>query len=51
MNSDIETVLSLISVNVNVNSRVKDSQAKTALHIAAEVGCEMIIRNLVLLFY
>ena len=46
-NSDIETVLSLISVNVNINSRVKDSQSKTGLHLAAEAGSEMIIRNLV----
>ena len=47
-NSDIETVLSLISVNVNINSRVKDNQAKTALHLAAEAGSEMILRNLLL---
>jgi rabankyrin-5 len=46
-NSDIETVLSLISVNVNINSRVKDNQSKTGLHLAAEAGSEMIIRNLV----
>ena len=47
LNADIETVLSLLSVNVNVNSRVQDSIGKTGLHIAAEIGSEMIIRNLV----
>jgi ankyrin repeat protein len=47
LNSDIETVLSLLSVNVNVNSRVQDVTGKTALHIAAETGSEMIVRNLV----
>jgi rabankyrin-5 len=48
LKSDIETVLSLLAVNVNINSRVKDSQTKTALHLACEVGSEMIIRNLLL---
>ena len=46
--SDIETVLLLLSVKVNVNSRVQDSQSKTALHIAVETGSEMIVRNLVI---
>lgn len=48
LGADIETVLSLLSVNVNVNSRVQDSQARTALHLAVEVGNEMIVRNLLL---
>lgn len=47
INSDIETVLSLLSVNVNLNSRVQDSQAKTPLHLAVEAGSEIIVRNLV----
>jgi rabankyrin-5 len=47
LNSDIETVLSLLSVNVNVNSRVQDAQGKTALHLAVEIGSEIIVRNLV----
>ena len=46
--SDIETVLSLISVSVNVNSRVNDSVGKTALHLAVEAGSEIIVRNLLL---
>jgi hypothetical protein len=51
LNSDIETVLSLLSVNVNVNSRVQDSLGKTAIHLATETGSEMIIRNLVRILY
>lgn len=47
LDSDIETVLSLLSVNVSVKSRVKDGQQRTALHLAVEVGSEMIVRNLV----
>lgn len=45
--SDIETVLSLLSVNVNVNSRTNDSLSKTPLHLAVEAGSEIIVRNLV----
>ncbi|CAF0854297.1 unnamed protein product [Brachionus calyciflorus] len=48
LDGDIETVLSLISVNVNVNSRVQDNLGKTALHLAVESGFEMIVRNLLL---
>lgn len=48
LDGDIETVLSLISVNVNVNSRVNDSVSKTPLHLAVESGFEMIVRNLLL---
>ena len=51
LGSDMETVLSLISVHVNVNSRIKDSQSKTPLHLACEVGSEMILRNLVIHLY
>ena len=47
LSSDIETVLALLSVSVNVNSRVQDSQGKTGLHLACETGNEMIVRNLV----
>ncbi len=48
--SDIETVLSLLSVNVNVNSRTNDSLAHTPLHLAVMAGSEMILRNLVSIF-
>lgn len=47
-NSDIETVLSLLSVKVNVNSKVNDSLGKTPLHLAVEAGSEIILRNLLL---
>ncbi len=47
MNSDIETILSLLSVNVNVNARIQDSSGKTPLHLAVEAGNEMVVRNLV----
>lgn len=49
-NSDIETVLSLLSVNVNVNSKANNTQGKTPLHLAVEAGSEMIVRNLVFQF-
>jgi ankyrin repeat protein len=51
LSSDIETVLALLSVNVNVNSRVQDIQAKTPLHLACETGNEMIVRNLVIFYF
>ena len=49
-NSDIESVLFLISVRANVNSKVNDSSKKTPLHIAAATGSEMIVRNLVRIY-
>jgi len=45
--SDLEAVLFLLSVNVNVNSRVHDSTQMTPLHLAVISGNEMIVRNLV----
>ena len=47
MNSDIESVLFLISVHAYVNSRVQDSKNLTPLHLAVDVGSEIIVRNLV----
>lgn len=44
---DIESVLFLISVHANVNSRVQDSSQLTPLHLAVIAGAEMISRNLV----
>ncbi|XP_021369516.1 rabankyrin-5-like isoform X1 [Mizuhopecten yessoensis] len=46
--SDIESVLFLISVHANVNSRVQDSQQLTPLHLAVTAGSEIIVRNLLL---
>ena len=45
---DIEGVLFLLSIKVKVHSRVRDNTQKTALHLAAEAGNEMIVRNLLL---
>ena len=47
LNSDIESVLFLISVHAYVNSRVQDSKNLTPLHLAVDVGSEIIVRNLV----
>ncbi|KAK7469532.1 hypothetical protein BaRGS_00036438, partial [Batillaria attramentaria] len=46
--SDIESVLFLISVHANVNSRTQDSHHLTPLHLAVMAGSEIIVRNLLL---
>uniref|UniRef100_A0AAY5F5R9 Ankyrin repeat and FYVE domain containing 1 n=1 Tax=Electrophorus electricus TaxID=8005 RepID=A0AAY5F5R9_ELEEL len=46
--SDIESVLFLISVQANVNSRVQDAAKLTPLHLAVQAGSEIIVRNLLL---
>lgn len=48
LKSDIESVLFLLSVHVNIHSRVQDSSKFTPLHLAVQVGSEMIVRNLLL---
>ncbi|CAH1801017.1 unnamed protein product [Owenia fusiformis] len=48
LNSDIESVLFLIGIQANVNSKVMDSQQLSPLHLAVQVGSEMIVRNLLL---
>jgi len=45
---DLEAVLFLISVCVDVNSRLHDSTQMTPLHLAVVSGNEMIVRNLVI---
>ena len=40
-------MLFLISVHAYVNSRVQDSKNLTPLHLAVDVGSEIIVRNLV----
>uniref|UniRef100_A0A8C2ZT29 Ankyrin repeat and FYVE domain containing 1 n=1 Tax=Cyclopterus lumpus TaxID=8103 RepID=A0A8C2ZT29_CYCLU len=47
-NADIESVLFLISVQANVNSRVQDAAKLTPLHLAVQAGSEIIVRNLLL---
>lgn len=46
--NDIESVLFLLSVHVNIHSKVQDSSKFTPLHLAVQVGSEMILRNLLL---
>ncbi|XP_067934786.1 rabankyrin-5-like [Watersipora subatra] len=46
--SDIESVLFLISVHANVNSRMRDSGQLAPLHLAVKAGSEIIVRNLLL---
>jgi ankyrin repeat protein len=45
--SDIESVLFLIGVHANVNSRTQDSHHLTPLHLAVMSGSEIVVRNLV----
>jgi rabankyrin-5 len=48
LNEDLETILFLISIQVDVNSRVHDVNQLTPLMLAASSENEMIIRNLIL---
>ncbi|XP_050520840.1 rabankyrin-5 isoform X2 [Daktulosphaira vitifoliae] len=47
-NGDIESVLFLLSVNVDVNSRVQNELQTTPLHLAAASGNEMLVRSIIL---
>lgn len=47
---DIESVLFLISICANVQSRIQDSSQLTPLHLAVQSGSEIIVRNLVSVF-
>ncbi|CAF1118017.1 unnamed protein product [Rotaria sordida] len=47
-NGDIESVLFLLTVNVNVNNRVDDANQLTPLHLCVQTGNEIILRNLLL---
>ncbi|XP_052858188.1 rabankyrin-5 isoform X1 [Drosophila gunungcola] len=48
MKDDLESVLFLIAIQVDVNSRVHDVNQSTPLHLAAASNNEMITRNLIL---
>lgn len=48
LKNDFESVLFLLSVHVNIHSRVQDSSKYTPLHLAVQVGSEIILRNLLL---
>lgn len=45
---DLESVLFLLSVQVDVNSRVRDSTLTPPLHLAAQGGNETLVRSLIL---
>ncbi|RWS12587.1 rabankyrin-5-like protein [Dinothrombium tinctorium] len=45
---DIESVLFLLSIHVNIHSKVQDASQLSPLHLAVESGSEMIVRNLLL---
>ncbi|XP_020803163.1 rabankyrin-5-like isoform X1 [Drosophila serrata] len=45
---DLETVLFLLSIQVDINSRVHDVNQSTPLHLSAASQVEMITRNLIL---
>ncbi|CAF3345195.1 unnamed protein product [Rotaria socialis] len=47
-NADIESVLFLLTVHVNVNNRVEDTNQYTPLHLCVQTGNEIILRNLLL---
>ena len=48
MRDDLESVLFLLSIHVDVNSRVHDVNQTPPLHLAASSEKEMLIRNLIL---
>lgn len=48
MKDDLESVLFLLAIQVDVNSRVHDANQSTPLHLAATSKNEMITRNLIL---
>ncbi|XP_058978821.1 rabankyrin-5 [Musca domestica] len=48
MKDDLESVLFLLAIQVDVNSRVHDANQSTPLHLAATSRNEMITRNLIL---
>lgn len=48
MKDDLESVLFLLSIQVDVNSRVHDVNQTPPLHLAAASKNEMLVRNLIL---
>ncbi|XP_023713314.1 rabankyrin-5 isoform X2 [Cryptotermes secundus] len=46
--NDMESVLFLLSIHVDVNSRVQDASQTPPLHLAAASGSEMLVRSLLL---
>lgn len=48
INDDLESVLFLLAIQVDVNSRVHDASQSTPMHLAVVSKNEMIVRNLIL---
>ncbi|KAH1019084.1 hypothetical protein HUJ05_006745, partial [Dendroctonus ponderosae] len=48
MKGDIESALFLLTVNVDVNSRVQDALLAPPIHLAAKYGSETLVRSLIL---
>lgn len=46
-NNNVDNVLFLISIEVDVNSRIQDGSNRTPLHLAIPTGSEIIVRHLV----
>lgn len=44
---DVESVIFLLSVKAEVNSKIQDATLLTPLHLAIRAGCEIIVRHLV----
>ena len=44
---DVESVIFLLSVKAEVNSKIQDGTLLTPLHLAVRAGCEIIVRHLV----
>ena len=47
LNQDIESVIYLLSLQVDVNSKVQNPTQNTPLHYAVKTGAEIIVRHLV----
>lgn len=48
MKGDIESVLFLLTVKVDVNSRVQNQMLTPPIHLAAKFGDETLVRSLIL---
>lgn len=47
MDNDVDSVLFLVGIEVDVNSRIQDGTHRTSLHLAVPTGNEIIVRHLV----
>ena len=50
LNQDVEAVIFLMSINVNVNSKVQNPTQNTPLHYAIKGGSEILARHLVCIY-